>query len=108
MSITRKKAEETLKALVRQIESRYEKDAVWTTRFMNGDDSALDEIVLLACQETAATRNDYEAAFEIFPDLRQMQKRLISDVVCGPLNSKGRESLGARFPEQTQPWWKFW
>jgi len=108
VSITRTKAEETLKALVRHLGLRYEKDAAWTTRFKSGDEAPLDEIVLLACHETGVARSDYEMAFDEFPELRQVQKRMISDVICGPLNSKGCESLGARVPMETRPWWKFW
>lgn len=108
MSISRQEAEETLKAVVRHLELRYEKDAAWTNRFNSGDDSPVEEIVSLACQETGVARSDYEVAFDTFPELRQLQKRMIADVVCGPLNSKGRESSGARLPVQTRPWWKFW
>lgn len=108
MSITHKKAEETLRVLVRHVGLRYDKDTAWTARFNSGDDSAVDEIILLACQETGVARSDYEMAFDQFPELRRMQKRMISDVVCGPLNSKGRESSGARIPTKARPWWKFW
>jgi hypothetical protein len=54
--------------LVRHLESRYEKDPFWTTRLMSGDDSASDEIILLACRETSEARDDYEAAFDAFPN----------------------------------------
>ena len=107
------KAEATLRIMVRHLEARYEKDDAWTRRFKSGDDSAIDEIVSLACRETGMTLDDYDKAFAGSSALQLLQKRLIRDALTRPLNPgpqhmAARESAGARVAIQTRPWWKLW
>jgi hypothetical protein len=109
----RSKAEETLKVLVQHLEAKYERDEAWTLRFKTGDGSCLDELVASACQAVGVAPDDYTRAVESYPDLRQMQKRLICDMMLRPLNPgpdnpRARESLCATVPFERRPWWKFW
>ena len=106
----RSKAEMTLKVLVEHLEARYERDEAWTLRFKTGDDSCLDELVASACQDTGVLLDDYTKAFEIYPELRQMQKQMITDMMLRPLASNPRviESLGADGTSARRPWWRFW
>ena len=99
--------------MVRHLEARYEKDDAWTKRFKSGDDSAIDDIVSLACRETGMTLDDYDKAFAGSSALQLLQKRLISNALTrplnpGPQNMAARESVGATVAIQTRPWWKLW
>ncbi len=99
-------AEATLRVLCQHLAARYEKDQLWTRRFKVGDDSAIDELVSLACRDTGVSPFDYQEAFERDAGLQLLQKLLIGEIIIGPLDPH-RESLGARAATR-RPWWKFW
>ncbi len=112
MSSARKKAEETVRVVVREFYARYRKDEAWTKRYDSGDDRCLEDLVALACRETGMSVDDYADTFDAHPELQQLQTGLMTDALLGPLqpgpdNPKYRESAGARVQPKTS-WWRFW
>src|SRR5688572_19922090 len=112
MVIARKRAEQTVKAVVDHFYDRYRKDEAWTKRYDSGDVGCLEELVALACSKTGVSMDDYADTFDAYPELQQLQTRLMTDRLLeplqpGPNNPKYCESAGARI-EQKRAWWKFW
>ena len=63
------------------------KDAEWTQRYRSGDENAIDELIVSACAEHDLPYVDYMDGLEADPQLGELQKRCITEVMLGAISS---------------------
>ena len=86
-----------LKRFIKNLSEKYGKDPEWMKRYASGDDSALDELMDAACLALRESKGGYLEALSGSSELRSLQKKMIGDVVIGPIGgNKGIESQGAK------------
>ena len=61
------------------------KDAEWTRRYRSGDENAIDELIVAACAEHKMPYTEYIEAVESDPQLVELQKNSITQVMLGPV-----------------------
>ena len=88
-------AKNVLKRFMKYFGELYQKDQDWTKRYTSGDDQVLVDLVERACKDLNVKRLDYEKTFFSNNEMQQLQRRLMNDLILGPIGSKGMESRGA-------------
>ena len=66
------------------------KDAEWTQRYRNGDESAIDELIIASCNEHGLEHADYRDGIEQDAQLAELHSKSIREVLLGSLSPRPR------------------
>jgi hypothetical protein len=85
---TKLKIERTIATFREKLSAAQRTDADWVRRYRSGDESAIDEIVVGACEENGLPYVDYLEGVENDPQLHELQRQCITEVMLGSLVMK--------------------
>jgi hypothetical protein len=85
---TRLKIEQTIATFREKLSAAQRADAEWVRRYHSGDESAIDEIVARACEQNGLPYVDYLEGVENDPQLLELQRKCITEVMLGSLVMK--------------------
>ena len=63
------------------------KDAAWTQRYRSGDENAIDELIVSACEEHGVPYAEYMDGVDRDQQLAELQKNTITEVMLGAVSA---------------------
>ncbi len=79
--------ERVIASFRQRLASVHGKDADWTKRYRSGDENAIDELIVAACAEHKVGYAEFMEAVEGDPQLMDLQKNSITEVMLGSVAS---------------------
>jgi hypothetical protein len=81
--------ERVVAAFRQKLSVAHRSDLEWTRRYRAGDESAMEELVVDACREEQVPPAEYHDAVDRDPQLGELHKRSVREVLLGGVRSRG-------------------